>query len=165
MQTSSSSECADVALSFRRTPGNEPRQNYESALQAWCSPCCCAFISLFHTLGPVFEPLQMLVGAWKSMHSNRDKRDLVLDNSGCLSLHYSLEQRDIVTTVASAGADLETKNAWAWAERCDSWSLGVYCMLAQFQGTAAQLLRLTYLKWKPGQGPIRASPAGFSGLM
>lgn len=52
----------------------------------------------------------MLVGARKSMHSNRDKRDLVLDNSGCLSVHYSLEQGNVVTTVASAGAELETKN-------------------------------------------------------
>lgn len=45
-----------------------------------------------------FEPLQMLLRAQKSMLSNRDKRDLVLDNSGCLSVHYSLDRRDTVTT-------------------------------------------------------------------
>lgn len=45
--------------------------------------------------GAAFEPLQMLPRARKSMHSNRDKRDLVLDNSRCLSVHYSLDRRDI----------------------------------------------------------------------
>lgn len=84
-------DCADAALSSRgRRPGNEVRRNSVSALQAWCWSCCCSFISLFHTFGPVFEPLQMLVGARKSMHSDGDRRDLVLDNSGCLSVHYSL---------------------------------------------------------------------------
>lgn len=54
-----------------------------------------------HT-GAAFEPLQMLVRARKSMHSNGDKRDLVLDNSGCLSVHYSLDRRDTVTIAATA---------------------------------------------------------------
>lgn len=53
-----------------------------------------------HT-GAAFEP-RMLVRARKSMHSNRDKRDLVLDNSGWLRVHYSLDRRDRVTIAATA---------------------------------------------------------------
>lgn len=59
-------------------------------------------LSLNPHRGGAFEPLQMLVRARKSMHSNRDKRDLVLDNSGCLCVHYSLDRRDTVTTAATA---------------------------------------------------------------
>lgn len=44
------------------------------------------------------------------MHSNRDKRDLVLDNSGCLSVHYSLDRRDTVTNAATAEVYTEKKN-------------------------------------------------------
>lgn len=73
--------------------------------KAWC--LACSFISPPHSLGATFKPLQMLVRAEKSMHSNRDKWDLVLDNSGgCLSVHYSLDGRDRVTTAASAGVYL-----------------------------------------------------------
>lgn len=73
----------------------------------------CALLLFFYPGAPhaetAFEPLQMLVRARKSMHSNRDKSGLVLDNSGCLSVHYSLDRRETVTTAATAEV-LETEH-------------------------------------------------------
>lgn len=53
-------------------------------------------------MGVAFEPQHMLVRAGKSMHSNRDKRNLVLDNFGCLCVNYSSDERDTVSNAAAA---------------------------------------------------------------
>lgn len=94
--------CDDVASAFIWAPGSELQSSYECTTSLMLALLLFIYPPTTHTHTHAFEPLQMLVRAQKSMHSNRDKRDLVLDNSGCLSLHYSLDRRDTVTIAATA---------------------------------------------------------------
>lgn len=83
----------DAASAFIWSPGSELQSIHKCITSLMLALLLFFYPSIPHTEAS-FEPLQMLVRARKSMHSNRDKRGLVLDNSGCLSVHYSLDRRD-----------------------------------------------------------------------
>lgn len=85
--------CDDAASAFMWAPGSELQSIHKCITSLMLALLLFFYPSIPHT-GASFEPLQMLVRARKSMYSNRDKRGLVLDNSGCLSVHYSLDRRD-----------------------------------------------------------------------